>query len=70
MADYVRGKFPALKPLPDEIQEYILVKQTGWTLDYIRSLNLRDHDVMSLLSIIDERFDAARQEMLVSKPTL
>lgn len=70
MADYVRGKFPALKPLPDEIQEYILVKQTGWTLDYIRSLNVKDHDVMSLLSIIDERFDAARQEQLASRPTL
>ena len=67
MVDYVRGKYPSLKPLPDKIREYILVKRTGWILDYVRSLSVKDHEVMSLLSTIDESWETSRQDKILAR---
>jgi hypothetical protein len=55
MVDYMRNRWPSHKPLPLEIKEFLMVKQTGWTLSYIRSLQIRDYEIINLLSVIYDR---------------
>lgn len=50
--DYLNGRHPANKTLPKEIPEYMIVKETGWTLEYVRGLSQRDYQVFSSLSSI------------------
>jgi len=38
-------------PMPREYHEWILVKKTGWTLDYVRSMSVQDYN--NCLQIID-----------------
>ena len=53
MVSYLR-RGPGLLPLPKEIQEYLLVEKTGWTLDYIRALNMKDFDTFSMFANISK----------------
>jgi hypothetical protein len=52
VADYVDGRWPSSKELPYEIREFLIVKETGWTLDYIRNLSMIDFEKFSLISHI------------------
>jgi len=51
-ADYVDGRWPPNKELPYEIKEFVMVKETGWTLEYIRNLDMRDFEKFWLISEI------------------
>jgi len=42
-----------IKALPKELKEYILATQTGWTLDYIQSLDMKEYDVYTMFAEID-----------------
>ena len=50
VADYVDGRWPPQKELPNELREFLIVQETGWTLSYIRNLDVRDFEKMSLMS--------------------
>ena len=50
VADWVDGRWPPHKDLPWELREFLIVKETGWTLDYIRSLDARDFEKITLMS--------------------
>jgi len=56
MLDYVKGRKINYTTLPKEIKEYMIVKKTSWTLEYIRNLSQRDYEMYTLLTEIDERF--------------
>ena len=60
MVTYLR-KGQGLLPLPKEIQEYILVEKTGWTLEYIRSMNMRDFDAFSMLANISKNMEPSQK---------
>jgi hypothetical protein len=57
MVEYLRGRWPSRKPLPNEIREFMIVKQTGWTLTYVRSLSVRDYLIFNTLSNIYSRLN-------------
>jgi len=52
VADYVDGRWPPSKELPYEVREFLIVKETGWTLEYIRNLSMPDFEKFSLISQI------------------
>ena len=52
VADFVEGRWPSHKELPSEIKEFIIVKETGWTLEYIRDMDVRDLERIWLISQI------------------
>ena len=58
MVTYLRHG-QGMTPLPKEIQEYILVEKTGWTLEYIRKLSMKDFDVFSMLANISKNMENA-----------
>ena len=60
MVTYLR-KGQGLLPLPKEIQEYILVEKTGWTLEYIREMNMRDFDAFSMLANISKNMEPSQK---------
>ena len=60
MVTYLR-RGQGLLPLPKEIQEYILVEKTGWTLEYIRSMNMRDFDAFSMLANISKNMEPSQK---------
>ena len=60
MVTYLR-RGQGLLPLPKEIQEYILVEKTGWTLDYIRALNMKDFDAFSMLANISKSMEPSQK---------
>lgn len=51
MLSYLRGGSGG-KVLPKEIKEYLIVEKTGWTLEYIRSLQIKDYDTFSMFAEI------------------
>jgi len=57
MVAYLR-RGPGMMPLPKQIQEYLLVEKTGWTLDYIRELNMKDFDAFSMLANISKSMES------------
>ena len=50
VADWVDGRWPSNKELPCELKEFLIVKETGWTLTYIRTLDMRDLERLTLMS--------------------
>jgi len=59
MVSYLR-RGQGLLPLPKEIQEYVLVEKTGWTLEYIRSLNMKDFDAFSMFANISRSMEQSQ----------
>ena len=57
----MRGRWPSHKRLPKEINEFFLAKDTGWTLEYIRTLPVRDYDVMVLLLDVYNKINNAEK---------
>lgn len=45
----VRGMWGRFRPVPPEITEFLIIQETGWTLDEIRSLSEKDFTIMSTL---------------------
>ena len=50
MADLVRGKNPSQRTLPEEVAEFILAHETGWSLDKIRTMHYRDRRAFNITS--------------------
>lgn len=45
------------KVLPKEIKEWLIVEKTGWTLEYIRSLKIKDYDTFSMFAEISRNIE-------------
>jgi len=43
--------------LPREFINYLIVKDTGWTIDYVRNLSVKDHIVYSSLAQCRQKLD-------------
>ena len=50
VADWVDGRGPSHREFPCELKEFIIVKETGWTLAYVRTLDMRDFERFILMS--------------------
>ena len=44
--------------LPKEFINYLIVRETGWTLEYIRNLSVRDYIIYSTLSRCKQQIDS------------
>jgi len=44
--------------LPKEFINYLIVKDTGWTIDYVRNLSMRDYVIYSTLSRCKQKIDS------------
>lgn len=66
MVQFVQGKWPANKPLPEEVKEYMVVIKTGWTLEYVRQLSVKDHDIYELLSMLYTTMEIAMNKNNIS----
>ena len=51
MYDLMEGKKTSLRKMPNEVIEFFIATETGWTLDEIRNLSEKDSRVFSQLAI-------------------
>jgi hypothetical protein len=60
--------------LPKELVEFIIVKETGWTLEYVRKLSLKDYELYSYMCRTSQQIIANREAskiyILSRKPSL
>jgi hypothetical protein len=49
MSLYMEGKFPKEETLPVEIREFMIAKEMGWTLDYVRSISIKDAEALEIM---------------------
>ena len=50
MADIIRGRNPSQKNLPDEVIEFMVAHETGWSLSEIRNMKAKDRRAVNLIS--------------------
>lgn len=50
MADIIRGRPPSQRNLPEKVAEFMLAHETGWSLEYIRSMNVQDRAAFNIIS--------------------
>jgi len=62
MADFMGGRWPSHKSIPVQITEFMIAKEFGYTLEYIRSMNSKDYEVMTLLLDIYNRITAKNKQ--------
>lgn len=49
MVDYMQGKWPSSKDLPEQVTEFFFALSFGWSLEYIRKISVPDYEVFSKL---------------------
>jgi hypothetical protein len=64
MADILGGKSPSLANIPPEVIVFLLATQTGWTIEYIKSLSEKDYKVFAQLSLLKEKFNVVNSKKL------
>lgn len=50
MADIMKGRSPSQKNLPEEVIEFMVANETGWTLQEIRNMNPKDRRAINIMS--------------------
>ena len=50
MADIIRGRVTSQKNLPDEVVEFIVAHETGWSLPQIRNMKSKDRRAINIIS--------------------
>ena len=50
MADIMRGRTPSQKNLPDEVIEFMVAHETGWTLSQIRNMKSKDRRAVNIMA--------------------
>jgi len=50
MADIMRGRASSQKNLPDEVIEFMVAHETGWTLSAIRNMKSKDRRAVNIIS--------------------
>ena len=61
MADILRGKSPSSAHIPPEVIVFLIATQTGWSLEYIKSLQEKDYKIFSQLCLLKERFSGVNK---------
>ena len=56
--------------IDDLTQEFIIAKNTGWSLEYIRNLSTRDHQVFSLCSLLYEKIQGIKDMVKLQNPSM
>ena len=56
--------------LSKEAQEFIMVKLTGWKLEYIRSLSTKDYQVFALASMLHEKMQGIKDMIKLQSPSM
>jgi len=56
-------KTPLPDELPKELIEYLIVRDTGWSLEYIRNMPMRDYTIYSLFSQCCQRIRIIKDDM-------
>ena len=54
-------KKPPPDELPEELIECLIAMDTGWTLEYIRSLSKTDHSRISIISQVKHKISALEE---------
>ena len=60
----------SLKKFPDAYFEFMIVKHTGWTLEYIRNLDYRDYQSISLCVQAVERIQNTKEMVKLRAPSM
>jgi len=50
MADILRGRASSQKNLPDEVIEFMVAHETGWSLSQIRNMKSKDRRAVNIMS--------------------
>jgi len=50
MADIMRGRASSQKNLPDEVIEFMVAHETGWSLSQIRNMKSKDRRAVNIMS--------------------
>ena len=50
MADIIRGRNPSQKSLPQDVLDFILIHETGWSLEYVREMLPKDRRAFDIMS--------------------
>lgn len=50
MADIIRGRASSQKNLPDEVIEFMVAHETGWSLSQIRNMKSKDRRAVNIIS--------------------
>ena len=56
--------------IDDIAQEFIIVKHTGWSLEYIRNLSTKDHQVFSICSLLHEKIQGIKDMVKLQSPSM
>lgn len=50
MADIVRGRAPSQQNLPEYVSDFMLVHETGWDIDRVRTLSAKDRKAYNVMA--------------------
>ena len=50
MADIIRGRNPSHKSLPQDVLDFMLIHETGWSLEYVREMIPKDRRAFDIMS--------------------
>ena len=50
MADIARGRVPSQSRLPEFVSEFMIVHETGWDIDRVRTLSAKDRRAYNIMS--------------------
>lgn len=50
MADMVRGRAPSQKNLPEYVLDYMIIHETGWSHEYVKSMNPKDRRAFNVMA--------------------
>lgn len=50
MADIARGRVPSQSRLPELVSEFMLVHETGWDIDRVRTLSSKDRKAFNIMA--------------------
>lgn len=50
MSDIRRGRATSQKNMPDQLIEFMVVHETGWSLSQIRNMNPKDRRAINIMS--------------------
>jgi len=66
-------KTPPPDKIPEELTEFMIIQETGWTLEYIRGLKEKDYQKISIMSHISQQIKNNREgykmRLAASRPT-
>jgi len=63
-------KKPSPKEIPDDLTDFLIVRETGWTLEYIRNMSISDYSKYAIMCRMTQEMDSAREIAMLNKNIL